>query len=261
MNFTHVKLEVDGAVATLAFNRPDQLNAMNAAMMREIISALEYIHADPEIRIGVLTGEGKAFMAGADIKEYAAQSAAQFDDFTWRGRHLYTLLESSNKPMIAAVNGYAFGGGFEIALSCDLILARKGAKFGLPEILLNLIPGGGGTQRLVQKIGLNRANELLMTGRTVTAEELASWGCVNHLYDAETFHEQTMSFARELAKKEPEPLRVIKQLTRLAAAPVSGPALTLESQAVSRYFHSPAGQLKIQEFLNKSLSKKANPPA
>ncbi|MBC8012087.1 MAG: enoyl-CoA hydratase/isomerase family protein [Burkholderiales bacterium] len=256
MSYEHILYTVRDGLATLTFNRPGQLNAMNAQMMREIIAALEELHADPAVRVGIITGAGsKAFMAGADLKEYAAQTPRQFDDFTWRGRHLYNLIESSNKPVIAAVNGFAFGGGFEIALACDLILAADTAKFGLPEILLNLIPGGGGTQRLVQKVGLNRANELLLTGRTASAAELHAWGCVNALHPADTLLAEVEKLARQLAEKEPAPLAAIKQLTRLAASPISSATLTLEAQTVSRLYQSPAGQAKIQEFLQKSLER------
>ena len=255
MTFDHILYTVRDGLATLTFNRPGQLNAMNALMMREIIAALEDLHADPAVRVGIITGAGKAFMAGADLKEYAAQTPQQFDDFTWRGRHLYNLIESSNKPIIAAVNGFAFGGGFEIALACDLIWAADTAKFGLPEILLNLIPGGGGTQRLVQKVGLNRASELLITGRTAPSAELHAWGCVNALHPADTLLAEVEKLARQLAEKEPAPLAAIKQLTRLAAAPISSAALTLEAQTVSRLYQSPAGQAKVQEFLQKSIER------
>lgn len=255
MTFETILYTVNGGLATITFNRPDQLNAMNAQMMREIIVALEQLHADQAVRVGLITGAGKAFMAGADLKEYAAQTPAQFDDFTWRGRHLYNLIESSNKPVIAVVNGFAFGGGLEIALACDLIFAADTAKLGLPEILLNLIPGGGGTQRLVQKIGLNRANELLLTGRTVASAELHAWGCINRLHPATELLAEAGKFARALAEKEPAALAAIKQLTRLAAAPVSGAALTLEAQTVARLYQSPPGQAKVQEFLRKSLER------
>lgn len=256
MNYEHLTYVVTEGIATITFNRPDQLNAMNARMMNEIIAALEALHADPAVRVGVITGAGKAFMAGADIKEYAALTPAAFDDFTWRGRQLYTLVESSNKPVIAAVNGYAFGGGFEIALACDMICASEQATFGLPEINLALIPGGGGTQRLVQKIGLNRAHELLMTGRTVTATELHAWGCVNSLHAPADLPAAVRKLALELVARDASALAALKQLTRLASAPLSQAAFTLEAQTVSRLYQAPAGQAKIQAFLQKSLLRK-----
>lgn len=253
MNHEFLTYEVTEGIAKITFNRAGQLNAMNARMMAEIINTLEILHADPSVRVGIITGAGKAFMAGADIKEYASLTPAKFDDFTWRGRQLYTLVESSNKPIIAAVNGYAFGGGFEIALACDLICASEQASFGLPEINLDLIPGGGGTQRLVQKIGLNRANELLMTGRTISAAELHAWGCVNSLHAPADLSADVWKLALEIATHDASALAAIKQLTRLASAPLPQAAFTLEAQTVSRLYQAPAGQAKIQAFLQKSL--------
>ncbi len=261
MNFAFIRFDVTAGVATLTFNRPDQFNAMNAAMMREIITALEQIHADPAVRVAVITGAGRGFMGGADLKEYAAQSGPDFDDFTWRGHRLYNLIESMGKPVVAAVNGHALGGGFEIALACDFILARTGAKLGLPEIQLGLIPGGGGMPRLTQKIGVNRAAELVMLGTAVTAEQLTEWGLVNHVYPVESYAAEVAAFAAALAEKEVTALAAMKQLLRLAAPPPSSAALALEAQTLSRLFLSPLGQERIQGFLRASQERKARAAA
>lgn len=255
MTYQHLLYQVDDGIATLTFNRPDQLNAMNRRMMEEIIHAVQRLDTDPDARVGLLTGAGKAFMAGADIKEYARQSDAEFDSFQALGRSLYLSLEANTKPVIAAVNGYAFGGGLEIALACDMMVAAEGVKMGLPEILLHLIPGGGGTQRLPRKLGLNRANELLMSGRTVTAEELRDWGCVNHVFPREDFMIQARAFAETFADKSPEALRVLKQLTQLAAGAFNPAAQALENEALGRFYRSEAGQSRIQDFYRKSLEK------
>ncbi|MCF6224486.1 MAG: enoyl-CoA hydratase/isomerase family protein [Flavobacteriaceae bacterium] len=245
-------------MAWIRFNRPDQLNAMNRQMMDEIVEALNLVNiAKPdEVGVCVITGEGKAFMAGADIKEYAQQTRAQFNAFQTKGRSLYSAIEDNSKPVIAAINGYAFGGGFEIALSCDMILARQYAKMGLPEINLNLIPGGGGTQRLSKKLGTNIANELIMTGRTVTAEEMYERGIINHIYAKGEFLEQVLAFAKELAEKPSDRLQVIKQLTQISVGKVSTSALNIENEALSRFYQSDEGQAKVQEFYKKSLNKK-----
>jgi len=257
--FNTITYSVDEGLAYLVFNRPDQLNAMNRAMMDEIIEALRRINTDAGVRAAVITGSGKAFMAGADIKEYARQTEAEFDAFQTRGRELYAAIEGNAKPVVAAVNGYAFGGGLEIVLACDMVVAVEGAKMGLPEITLGLIPGGGGTQRLPAKIGLNRANEMLMTGRTVTAEELHDWGLVNAVYPKSDYDEKVAAYARQLVGKSPEALRMLKQLSRLGAGPMDTAAQAIENEALSRLYKSPEGQARIQEFYQKSLDRKKRP--
>ena len=258
MNYQHILFEVKDKIAWLTFNRPDQLNAMNAQMMNEIIHALGEINeADTgQIRVVVITGAGKAFMAGADIKEYAQQTQAQFEDFQTKGRSLYAAIEGNAKPVIAAINGYAFGGGFEIALACDMIVAVEGAKMGLPEILLNLIPGGGGTLRLSKKIGVNLANEMIMTGRTVLAEEMYRHGLINYLFPKDTFIEKVTEFAASFANKEPDRLQAIKQLIQLSAGGVSMAGQSMENATLNNFYRSKEGKEKIQEFYKKSLEKK-----
>ena len=258
MNYKSIKYQVTNGVARIIFNRPDQLNAMNRAMMEEIIDALKTVDDSDEklVRVCVLTGEGKAFMAGADIKEYATQTLEQFEAFQLRGRSLYHAIEFNSKPVVAAVNGYAFGGGFEIALSCDLILARQHSKMGLPEINLKLIPGGGGTQRLAKKTGTNYANELIMTGRSATAEELLGRGLVNHVFAKETFDEEVEQFAAELAKRPADRLAAIKGLTKHSQGEVDPTALDREMEALSRFYQSAEGQASIQSFYQQSLEKK-----
>jgi enoyl-CoA hydratase/carnithine racemase len=255
MNYQHLLYETVEGITTIFFNRPDQLNAMNRRMMEEIIHAVQRLDTDPDARVGLLTGSGKAFMAGADIKEYARQSEAEFESFQALGRNLYAALEANTKPVIAAVNGYAFGGGLEIALACDMMVAAEGAKMGLPEILLHLIPGGGGTQRLPRKLGLNRANEMLMSGCTVTAEAMQAWGCINHIYPRDTFTEETRAFAATFADKSPEALRVLKQLSQVATGPFNPSAQALENEALGRFYRSEAGQSKIQQFYQQSLER------
>lgn len=258
MKYQHIQFDIKDKIAWLTFNRPAQLNAMNAQMMHEIIHALAEINtADAKhVRVAVITGAGKAFMAGADIKEYAQQTPAEFENFQTTGHSLYAAIEGNAKPVIAAINGYAFGGGFEIALACDMIVAVEGAKMGLPEILLNLIPGGGGTLRLSKKIGVNLANEMIMTGRTVLAEELQRHGLINYLYPRDTFTEKVKEFASSFVDKEPDRLQTIKQLTQLSAGGVAVSAQRIENAALNKFYLSKEGQEKIQEFYKKSLDRK-----
>ena len=256
--YEHIIFEVSERIAWIRFNRPDQLNAMNFKMMNEIIDALETINSLPsdEAIIGIITGKGKAFMAGADIKEYAQQTVADFNVFQNKGRSIYAGIEGNSKPIIAAVNGYAFGGGFEIALACDMMIASAYAKLALPEINLNLIPGVGGTQRLTKKLGLNLANELLMTGKVVTADWLLERGLINRVYPKEdNFEARVKEFAEDLLDKQADRLTLLKILTHSAAGGVDTSMLNLENTQLSKFYVSEEGQEKIQGFYQKSLNK------
>lgn len=255
MDYQYITYEVSDGIATLTFNRPDQLNAMNRRMMEEIIAVLDQVQIDEAVRVVLITGAGRAFMAGADIKEYARQSREEFIGFQTLGRQIYAGIEGCCKPIIAAVNGHAFGGGLEIALACDMMVAAEGTKMGLPEILLNLIPGGGGTQRLPRKLGPNLAAELLLSGRTVTAEELHARGLVNQLYSRESFAPDARAFAATFADKSPEALRVLKPLIQLASGAANPAHQAIENEALSRFYQSEAGQSKIREFLEKSEAR------
>ena len=258
MKYEYIILEINNKIAWIKFNRPEQLNAMNALMMDEIIHALDYVDkADTsEIGVVVITGAGKAFMAGADIKEYAQQTEAQFDAFQLKGHSLYAGIENNSKVVIAAINGYAFGGGFEIALACDMIVASNGAKMGLPEILLNLIPGGGGSLRLTKKIGINLTNEIVMTGRTIVAEEMHDRGVINYIYPRENFIEKATEFAQTFAAQLPDRLLAIKQLTQEASNGITPALQAKEAGLLGKFYRSKEGQEKIQAFYNKSLEKK-----
>ena len=258
MKYEHIILDINNKIAWLKFNRPEQLNAMNAVMMDEIIYALDYVDKanTSEIGVVVITGAGKAFMAGADIKEYAKQTEAQFDAFQLKGHSLYACIENNSKIVIAAINGYAFGGGFEIALACDMIVASAGSKMGLPEILLNLIPGGGGSLRLTKKIGINLTNEIVMTGRTLVAEEMHDRGVINYIYPRENFIEKATEFAQTFAAQLPDRLLAIKQLTQEAANGITPALQAKEAALLGKFYRSKEGQEKIQSFYNKSLEKK-----
>lgn len=257
MTYQFIHYAISDGIGTITFNRPDQLNAMNRRLMEELIDAVTRLDGDAEARVGVLTGAGRAFMAGADLKAYARQTEEGFESFQILGRGLYAAIEGNRKPVIAALNGHALGGGLEIALACDLIVAAAGAKLGLPEILLNLIPGGGGTQRLPRKLGLMRANELLFTGRLVTAEEMQAWGVVNHVYARESFATEARAFALTVAEKSPAALRVLKQLTQLAAGAFNPAAQALENEALGRFYRTPEAKERLEHFLAQSEARKA----
>jgi enoyl-CoA hydratase len=212
MSFENIVFQVDQGIATITFNRPQSLNALNRALLAEFSQALDAIAADEAVRVLILTGAGeKAFVAGADISELATYSALQAKNFSRAGHAVIAKLQELPIAVIAAVNGFALGGGSEIALACDFIYAAETATFGLPEINLGLIPGFGGTQRLPRLIGANRAKELIFTGRMVPAAEAVQIGLVNRLFPAAALMEETLKTAKAVAAKGRVALRAAKQ--------------------------------------------------
>lgn len=253
LNYKNITVEIKDGIAMLLFNRPDQLNAMNREMMDEIIAGIEEINANNEALVAIISGAGRAFMAGADIKEYSGQTPEQFKSFQDRGIQLYKSIENAPKPWIAAVNGFALGGGFEIALACDMIVASESAKMGLPEVFLNLVPGGGGTQRLIQRIGINRAKEMLFTGGQYSASVLFNWGIVNHVFKEEMFITEVYSFAEKLTRRPPGAIKQLKKLAHLSLSPLPfDQKIEAEAKAVTELFYSKEAKKAIKDFINKS---------
>jgi enoyl-CoA hydratase/carnithine racemase len=234
----------------LRFNRPEQLNAISSAMQRELVAELDRAERDPDVVVIVLTGEGRAFMAGADLKEYAAFDAAAFRSFQERGRRVYERVERNRKLVVSAVNGFALGGGFEMVLASDLVVARRGAKLGLPEVTLGLVPGGGGTQRLGRKIGPNRALELLVQGTPRTAEELAAWGLVNHVTGNDVMSE-CEAWLAGLLERPVEAVLELKALARTAQESPLEAGLDRERSVLQALFESAEGQARISEFVKR----------
>ncbi len=176
-----LQLSVADGVATLTVNRPDKLNALNAATISELGTAIDEIRSRTDIAGAIVTGAGRAFVAGADISELAQLNAVSAKALAQRGQEVFRRFETSHKPIIAAVNGFALGGGCELALACHMRIASEAAKFGQPEVKLGLIPGYGGTQRLAKLVGKGRALQLLLTGEIVDAQEAYRMGLVNRV--------------------------------------------------------------------------------
>ena len=210
MEYKNVLIETDGAVAVLKVNRPKALNALNQETLLDLIAAFDELNNDEAVRVIVLTGEGKAFVAGADIKEMVPYSAPEARCFSETGHVLMSSMEKIEKPIIAAVNGFALGGGMELALGCDFIFASEKAKFGQPEINLGIIPGFGGTQRLTRLIGRARAKELIYTGDMIGADEAKALGIVNKIFPVEALLEETKKVAANIAGKGALTLRLAK---------------------------------------------------
>ena len=195
--------DADG-ILTITFNRPAALNALNKATVEELARAVGEAATDPTVRALLLTGAGpKAFVAGADIAEFSLLDADSGQSFATRGQHVFSLLETCSKPTLAAVNGFALGGGCELAMACHLRVAAENARFGQPEVNLGIIPGYGGTQRLTQLVGKGRALELMMTADMVNAPDALRYGLVNHVVAPEQLIEFSKAILRKILTKAP----------------------------------------------------------
>lgn len=212
MAYQHIIFSEKDGVATITFNRPKALNALNEELLSELSDALEQVSADENIRVLILTGAGdKAFVAGADITELAKFNSLQAKVFAQKGHTVINKLQQLAIPVIAAVNGYALGGGNEIALACDFIYASENAVFGLPEINLGLMPGFGGTQRLPRLIGTAVAKEMIFTGNMIPAAEAERIGLVNKICPSNQLMDEVGKTAGVIASKGKVSLRAIKQ--------------------------------------------------
>jgi len=209
MDYQFILVEPDPPIAVVRFNRPKVLNALNSTLINEMVEALESLDRDDNVRCIILTGNERAFAAGADITEMADSSVVaqlQSDQFARWDR-----VRRIRKPIIAAVSGWALGGGCEIALMCDMIVASETARFGQPEINIGIIPGAGGTPRWAQVVGKARAMEICLTGDPITAQVALAWGVVNRVVAPELYLEEAKTLARKVASKPPLAVRQAKE--------------------------------------------------
>jgi len=205
----YLKLEHDGHVATVFLYRPKQLNALCMALMDELITTLEMLDNDDEIRAIVLTGDERAFAAGADILEMAGASA---NDMLARDQlPKWDRIRKLKKPLIAAVSGFALGGGCELMMHCDIVIASETAQFGQPEIKIGVMPGAGGTQRLTRSVGKARAMEMVLTGKFISAKQAEAWGLVNRVVPVEVYLSEAQKLAHEIAQMPPVAVRLAKE--------------------------------------------------
>lgn len=259
-DYDNILLEqVEAGIYRLTINRPKSLNALNAQTVDELYAAIQAVGRDPEARVLLLTGAGeKAFVAGADIVEMQDFSAIEGRAFSQHTIRTFRALETMNIPVIAAVNGYCLGGGCELAMSCDWILASEKAVFGQPEVNLGITPGFGGSQRLGRLVGRAMALELLITGRQVKANEALTIGLVNHVYPAEALMGEALAMARLIAAKAPIAVRLAKEAVQRGQDLDLDNACALESQLFGLCFSTADQKEGMKAFVEKRKAKFKN---
>jgi enoyl-CoA hydratase/3-hydroxyacyl-CoA dehydrogenase len=231
-----VKLEVKGGIATITMNRPEAMNALNEKVLRELKQAVAQVRDDPAVRVVIITGEGPAFVAGADIRAMLTRNLIEIREFTSFGHGVLKDIERLEKPVIAAINGFALGGGLELALACDIRLASTEARMGFPEVGLGIFPGFGGTQRTTRLVGKGRACELIFTGDQISAEEAASVGLVNRVVPPQQLMAEARRLAQRIARQGPVAVGRAKAAINQAMQTGLDDGLAFELEAVTLTF-------------------------
>lgn len=251
MAYNTIWLEVIDKIALLKINRPQVMNALNREVLEELLSAFQKLESDENVRVIIITGEGKAFVAGADIKAMVNMTPQEARSFSRLGHQVMSTIENLGKPTIAAVNGFALGGGMELALACDFIYAAEEAKFGQPEINLSIIPGFGGTQRLSRLVGKPQAKELIYTGQMISAQEAKALGIVNKIFPAADLIPETKKVAATIVTKGAWALRLAKSAIDTGYDLDLKNACELESDSFSLCFSHPDQKEGMNAFLEK----------
>lgn len=253
---TNVLLEKKGHIAVATINRPKALNALNSQVLEDIDQLVEQVKADDEIRALVITGSGeKAFVAGADIGEMSTLTKAEGEAFGKKGNDVFRKLETLPVPTIAAVNGFALGGGCELSMSCDIRICSEAAMFGQPEVQLGITPGYGGTQRMARLVGAGIAKELIYTARNMKADEALRIGLVNAVYPAEELMPAAMKLANKIAKNAPIAVRLSKKMINDGLAMPIDEAVAMESALFGDSFETHDQVEGMSCFLSKEKPK------
>lgn len=242
---------IDESIALITINRPDKYNALNLQTMDDLEHAFGKVADDESVKVVVITGAGKAFIAGADIKEFVGRDADSGAAIAERLQKIYSMVEKMDKPVISEINGFALGGGCELAMATDIRLASDRAKLGQPEINLGLIPGAGGTQRLPRLVSKGWANMLIFTGDQISADQAMKIGLVDMIYPAEELHDKTMELARKLAQKPPIALKLAKLSVRRAIETDLETGQNLEAKSFGLCFATADAREGISAFLEK----------
>ena len=246
-----VLYERDGAVVTLTVNRPDKLNALDPSVLDGLHAAVARLGADADVRCAILTGAGKAFVAGADIAHMASFTEAQARAFSQRGHEVLAGIEALPFPVVAAVNGFALGGGCELALACDFIHASDKARFGQPEVKLGVIPGFGGTSRLARRVGIARARELVYAGERIRADEALRIGLVNAVHAPDALLDAVRGKAEAIAARGPYAVAQAKRVLREGEERPLADANALETEGFARCFTTEDQREGMRAFLDK----------
>ena len=243
----------DEGVCVVKINRPTKLNAMNIDVAREIISTFQQLDKDDSVKVIVLTGEGdKAFSSGADIEYMSKISADESEVYAKLGQEVTATVENVSKPTIAAVNGFALGGGCEVAMSCDIRIASENARMGQPEVTIGIPPGWGGTQRLMRIVGIAKAKELVYTGKMIKAAEAKEIGLVNNVVPLESLMEEVMSMAKTIASNATLAVRMSKTAINKGRNADLDTGLGVELLAWRNCFSDPDREQRMVDFVNKS---------
>ncbi|HTF93605.1 MAG TPA: enoyl-CoA hydratase-related protein [Verrucomicrobiae bacterium] len=249
MNYENVIVEKDGAIAVVTLNRPQALNALSYALVKDLSLAMQELDQDNDVRVIIVTGGEKVFAAGADIKEMAERGP--FDERIQERLAYRDKINRISKPVIAAVNGFALGGGCELAMSCDIIVAAEGARFGQPEVNLGIIPGSGGTQRLTHVLGKHRAMELVLTGDMLNAADAERLGLVNRVVPAELCLEEAKNIAKKIAAKPQLAIKAAKEAVLKSANTGLDEGLDFERKSFYLLFASEDRTEGMKAFLEK----------
>lgn len=249
MNFENLLVNKDGALAVVTLNRPQALNALSYGLVKDLSLAMQELDQDPEVRVIIVTGGEKVFAAGADIKEMADRGP--FDELVQERLAYRDKINKISKPVIAAVSGFALGGGCELAMSCDLIIASETARFGQPEANLGIIPGSGGTQRLTRVLGKHRAMELVLTGDMLNATDAERLGLVNRIVPVELLLEEAKAVARKIAAKPALAIKAAKEAVLKAANLPLDEGLDFERKSFYLLFASEDRAEGMKAFLEK----------
>ncbi len=251
MAYKNIIIEKKEGIGTIKINRPKVLNALNKETIQEISKAVDELDQDKKIKVAILTGEGKAFIAGADISQMKDMTTLEAKEFAELGHKTLLKIENSRLPFIAAINGYALGGGCETLMACDICIASKSAKLGQPEINLGIHPGFGGTQRLPRLVGRMKAKELLLTGRNIDADEACRIGLINMVVEDDKLMETTEKIAGEIAGKSPIQTHFIKSLVNKGTDIDLHSACSLEISYFSASFSTEDQKEGMSAFLEK----------
>ncbi len=254
MSQDDVLYEITDSVATIAINRPDKLNALNVTVVNALQGFMKRAEHDNTVRVVILTGTGeKAFAAGADITEFQNKDSKGVRPLSENGQEFCKFMESMSKPVIAAINGFALGGGCEIAMACDIRYASSNAKFGQPEINLGIIPGFGGTVRLPRLVGLGKAKELIYSGNMIDAEEALKLGLVDHVFESvEALRDGVLKFASKLATKPGIAIKLAKKSLNASWSLPLKENLELEVDVFCETFDTEDKDIGVEAFLSKS---------